>query len=121
MDRSIGAISATPSISPTAAAWKQRRQDYVNLISSLQSADIESAKAAFAKLTAKQAPPANSPLAAVGAALQTGDTAAVQKAATALQQARNGQNHPPHEADASKAPPPATTRAKAGSIINILA
>ncbi|MBP2279001.1 MULTISPECIES: hypothetical protein [Sphingomonas] len=123
MNCSVSAISATTptTASQASAAAKQRKQDYANLMSSLQSSDIESAKTAYAKLTANQAPPANSPLAALGAALQTGDTAAVQKATAALQQARGGHHHHHHDADASKAPTPPTPPATANSTVNILA
>ena len=103
-------IGGTSSWSPSqTAAWQQRKQDFTSLVSAAQSGDISTAQTAYASLTANRTPPANSPLAALGAALQSGDPAAVQTAATALQSARGGHHHhhgggsPPTDSTASTA------------------
>jgi hypothetical protein len=124
MSSCTSAVCATTASTGSQAieTIRQRRHDYATMMAAAQSADVESAKAAYAKLTAKQAPPANSPLASLGAALQTGDTAAVQKAAVALQQARGGPHPPHHDADdGARRAAAANAASTSKSTVNILA
>jgi hypothetical protein len=85
------------------AALKQKREDFSGLISAATSGDVDKAKSAFASLTANRKPPANSPLAALGTAIESGDTKAVKGAAETLQKARKG--HHAH----GKVPPKIST------------
>ncbi|MFT6568634.1 MAG: hypothetical protein ACJAWY_000323 [Sphingomonas echinoides] len=105
------------------AALRQRRQDYLKMMTAAQSGDVTAAKTAYARMTANRTPPAKSPLAALGTALQNGDTATIQKAAEALQQARDAQAS--ISADPNAPPPPKPIPAAAyGSSqtdINVLA
>ncbi len=120
MGMSIGAMSATSA--SQSAAWQQRKQDYSNMMAGAQAGDIGKAQTAYASLTANRTPPPNSPLAALGAAIQSGDTAAVEKAAQALQQARTGHGHHRHDADAaaSQAPSASAMTASSTTGVNIL-
>ncbi|MFZ5795103.1 MAG: hypothetical protein ACOY4B_11655 [Pseudomonadota bacterium] len=121
----ISSASPTASISSTTqmAALRQHKQDYLKMMAAAQSGDATAAKAAYARLTANRTPPVKSPLAALGATLQSGDTVAIRQAAEALQQARDGQIS--KSADPNAPPPPKPIPAAAyGSSqtdINVLA
>lgn len=126
MGMRVGGGSA--AMAGQSAEWQQRRQDYSSMMSAAQSGDVASAQKAYASLTANKTPPANSPLASLGAALQSGDASAVQQAAQSLQQARQGHHH--HKADSSSASsttstaaatPAPTSSATSGATLNILA
>ncbi|MCG3084521.1 hypothetical protein, partial [Anoxybacillus sp. LAT27] len=81
------------------------------------------AKAAYARFTANRTPPAKSPLAQLGTSLRSGDTAAIQQAAEALQQARDGQPSTPADPNAPPPPKPIPAAAYGSSQtdINVLA
>lgn len=117
-------INGTSASSPSqTAAWQQRKQDYSTMMAGAQSGDIGTAQTAYASLTANRAPPADSPLAALGTALQSGDATAVQKAAQALQQARTGHtHHHRHNADATSTDATSTSTPSASDTtgVNIL-
>lgn len=121
MDLSINASSTAAS--GQTAAWQQKKQDYNSLISAAQSGDVASAQDAFASLTANKAPPANSPLAALGTALQSGDAATIKTATQALQSARGGHGHHHHHAQPAATPetPAATDSTASAATVNILA
>jgi hypothetical protein len=110
-----------------AAEWQQRRQDYGTMMAAAQSGDVASAQKAYASLTASRTPPANSPLAALGSALQSGDTSAIQTAAQNLQQARQGHHHHHHSSDNSSSSSSSTSSDSSASSsasssgVNILA
>jgi hypothetical protein len=80
--------------SSAAGAWQQRKSDIKDMLAALKGGDLEGAKKAFASLVAKGAqPPANSPLAQIGKALQSGDLAAAQQAALAMESAHGARHH----------------------------
>lgn len=93
------------------------------MMTAAQSGDVTAAKTAYARLTANRTPPAKSPLAALGATLQSGDAAAIKRAAEVLQQALDAQTS--ISADPNAPPPPKPIPAAAyGSSqtdINVLA
>lgn len=119
MGMSVDAASWSPS---QTAAWQQRKQDYSSLLTSSQSGDLSTAKSAYASLTANKTPPADSPLAALGAAIQSGDPAAVQQAAQTLQHARSGHHHHHGSASSSTASTTSvsTTSASSTTGLNIV-
>lgn len=103
-------IGGTSSWSPAqTAAWQQRKPDYSALLAGAQSGDIGKAQTASANLIANRAPPANSPLAALGTALKSGDATSVQKVALALQEARPGHTHHHHHPNAASSQATSTT------------
>ena len=69
-------------------AHQQRQQGARNLMSALQSGDLNAAQTAFTAMQ-NQGLPANSPFNAVGQALQSGDLASAQKAAQSIMAARS--------------------------------
>ncbi len=81
-----------------ATQWQQRQQGVKDLMSALSSGDLNAAQKAFgslpgaANLTASNSH-ADSPLAQIGKALQSGDLAAAQQAAQAWQAQRGGHHH----------------------------
>ena len=66
---------------------QQRQQGVKNLFTALQSGDVNAAQTAFTALQ-NQGLPANSPINAIGQALQTGDLASAQKAAQGIMASR---------------------------------
>jgi len=66
---------------------QQRQQGVKNLFTALQSGDVNAAQTAFTTLQ-NQGLPANSPINAIGQALQTGDLASAQKAAQGVMASR---------------------------------
>ena len=69
-------------------AHQQRQHGARNLMSALQSGDLNAAQTAFTAMQ-NQGLPANSPFNAVGQALQSGDLASAQKAAQSIMAARS--------------------------------
>ncbi|MEG3122735.1 hypothetical protein [Sphingomonas sp. GB1N7] len=89
-------ISSSAGVSPfgQVGGSKQNRETFSTLMTAAKSGDIETAKAAFKEFTANRKPPADSPLAKLGAAIESGDAAAIKDAGQALQQARKGSKRP---------------------------
>lgn len=83
-------ITASAMSTDRTAAMKQNREAFSSMMSAATSGDLETAKSAYAKLTADRKPPADSPLAALGTAIESGDATAVKTAADTLQKARKG-------------------------------
>jgi hypothetical protein len=90
-----GSSSASATSSGTGAgAVQQRQQAFKDLFSALKSGDLTAAKTAFAGATAgRTGLHADSPLAQIGQALQSGDLGAAQQAGAAMQAARSGGHH----------------------------
>ena len=70
--------------------WQQRRQAMSSLTDAMQSGNLSSAKQAYSTLTSGKTPPADSPLAKLGAAIDSGNVSAAQNAFQTLQSARHG-------------------------------
>ena len=83
-----GGSWANHQVSSSINSHQQRQQGVKNLFSALQSGDVNAAQTAFTALQ-NQGLPANSPLNAIGQALQTGDLASAQKAAQGIMASRS--------------------------------
>lgn len=112
-------MSATANLP---GAGNERRQSLKSMMAAIQSGDIGAAQTAFASLTADRAPPANSPLAAIGSALRTADVATAQKAAEAWRSSREHRGLRPDSESTATAAKAATAAGTApGSTYNVLA
>jgi hypothetical protein len=78
---------ANHQTSSSVNSHQQRQQGVKNLFTALQSGDENAAQTAFTALQ-NQGLPANSPINAIGQALQTGDLASAQKAAQGVMASR---------------------------------
>jgi hypothetical protein len=107
--------------SPGIANWQQRQQTFKDFFSSLKSADLGSAKSAYASVvTASGTISRNGALAKVGEAPQGGDVAGAAKAAEALQAGR-GLAFQLAASASPAASVPALSSTGAGSLINLTA
>ena len=106
-----------------ASRWQQRRQDFNQLTSALQSGDLSSAQKAYASISAKSPAAANpnSPLAALGKALQAGDIGAAQQALSAMHSGgHHSQQAPMTQASAGNSPALASS-GLVGTLLNSFA
>ena len=94
-------------------AHQQKQQAQKNLFSALQSGDVTAAQTAFTALQ-NQGIPANSPLNAIGQALQNGDLAGAQKAAQSMRAAHAQRMHA-NDGDADDANSPSMANVNAAS------
>ena len=112
--------SAANSAATGSTAFAQRQQDFKSMMSALKSGDLNAAQQAYSSLTqGRGTPPANSPLAQIGQALQNGDLAGAQKAAQSMHGAHHGHHHGGSEASSGStaAPAPAPAPAGTGTVI----
>jgi hypothetical protein len=81
------------------------RETFSSLISAAKSGDLTAAKTAFNAFASNRKPPAGSPLAVLGAAIESGDAKTINEAAQALQKARKGPKRPDAAPSISTAQP----------------
>ncbi len=74
-------------------SWKERKQDYFSMMDAVQSGDVNRARRAYSNLTAGRTISPISPLARLGAALQSGTASTVERAARNLHQMRTGYSY----------------------------
>ncbi len=92
----ISPISSNNSPDPLQTDNLSRiKNDFKALTSAIKSGDLNAAKTAYASILADTGiqPPANSPLAAIGTALQTGDLKTAQQVLSAIPQGHHGHGH----------------------------
>ncbi|MBV8125826.1 MAG: hypothetical protein JOY60_05560 [Burkholderiaceae bacterium] len=90
MSMNINSVTNAGSQSVAGSGEQQNRQAMKDLVSAIKSGNLQDAQQAYATLTNGQTPPANSPLAKIGAALQTGNMTTVQNTVKSL---RSGHHH----------------------------
>ncbi len=121
-----GSASSSATQGTGTAKWQQRQQGFKDLMSSLQSGNLQSAQKAYATLSGGATTPGgNSLLGQIGQALQKGDLAGAQSGAQSLQAHRG---HHQHQAQGGSAVAPAATgsassgtSAGPGSILDLTA
>ena len=118
--QSSTALGASQGV--TATQWQQQQQNFKDLMTSVKAGDLGAAQQAYAKLAGTTgAANGNSPLAKIGQALQNGDIAGAQSAATQLQASRSGHHHHGAQQSAQSAPPSPNPATGPGSLLNIIA
>ena len=106
---SISSVSSNNNLYQTnlTSIYSQRKQDFQNLASSLQSGDLANAQKAFAQLqqdgakvgqaqssqNSNQSNGQNNPFQALASALQSGDLSGAQQAFSQLQQSMKSHHH----------------------------
>ncbi len=101
--------------------WQQKRQDFNQLATALQSGDLSSAQKAFASISAKSPAAASStgPMADISKALQAGDINAAMQAFSSM---RTGHSYQPTQAmQASASSPSLASSGTVGTLLNMFA
>ena len=105
-----------------AGVWQQRQQQFKAMSDSLQSNNLDAAKAAFSAITANAPSGATSnpgsPMAQLGKALQSGDLSGAQQAFAAM---RSNHQRGAQASAASANPPPSPPTATSGNYLNVVA
>jgi hypothetical protein len=131
---SVSGISAVPTTS-FQSSQSGFRQEFGQLVSSLNSGDLSGAGQAYATLSQLQSSgqgpstnpnsPVSQALAQIGQALQSGDLGAAQQALSSLQQSHGGHHHHGHHggsAGASAVTSTSTpTSSPSGNALNVTA